>query len=286
MKHLIYLDHEYLYSYYAQAFDGIDTTTHKETQDSTQSSQTTNGEKVSRNLEFNFEIPRIAKLSAGKNAAEDNEQACFIETEAVKEAISISLHDNALSRVIQHSNPVTDGDYTKGDYVILRGNYTFADIKSYVERLSDSVIKTIARKNWQDYLAKQANPDASAIRNGEKAFISKEEKKLQDSKHEIEFSLNLAQLDIFILMGNAIIPIKRNYLRESSAEVMFKYDSDIFVFGRVTRINKSTPVSKTADAIHDLNSSFIDVWPRSFKNMGLLTSDEYAVISPLAIYFE
>lgn len=286
MKHLLYLDRDYLYSYYAQAFDGLENNRQKEHLDQTQTSQTQEAAHVESNVGFSLNFPAIAGLQAGRKDVDDHIQSTFIETEAVREAITVSMHDNALEKVMEHSRPIQDGSFSRGDYVIEKGPFFLTDVQYFLDRLTPELINYIAEQTWNGHLEKLPNPNSDAVQKGKKAFIDNEKKSLENSRKNIESMAKIAQFEVFLLIKNFIIPLKREYLREDPRILIFKYDSDVAIFGQVTRINnpENKPDSKNSFAV--LNGIFNNVWPSMLIRMGLLKDDNYKVISPMAVYFE
>lgn len=286
MKHLIYLDRDYLYSYYAQAFDGLENSRQRESLDQTQTSQTRDAAHVESSVGFELKFPAIASLKAGRNDVDEHMQSAFIETEAVREAVTVSMHDNALTKVIEHSRPVADGNFSKGDYVIEKGPFFLTDVQYILDRMTPDIINYIAEQTWEERLQKLQNPTADVVQKGKGAFIDSEKKKLQSARKSIESMSKIAQFEVFLLVKDFIVPLKREYLREDARTLIFKYDSDVTVFGQVTRINNPAKAPDKKNSFAVLNGIFNDVWPSMLVNTGLLPDKNYKVISPMAVYFE
>ena len=84
-----------------------------------------------------------------------------------------------------------------------------------------------------------------------------------------------------------IVPLKREFMREDSRSIIFKYDSEVTVFGQITRINMPDAKPNRQDGFSALNNIFNNIWPEMLERLGLLKDkNDYIVISPMAVYFE
>lgn len=282
MKHLIYLDRDFLYSYYAQAFDGLETSRLAEVTDKTESSKTVDAEALAREISARF-LPPIFNIGVKTLAKEAQEHIGFIATEAAREAITVSLHDNALNRVIEHSKALENNEPKRGDYVIVRGNFFMADMESLLDKLQDNVIRSLAQKSWDEHIAELSNPNAPEIQRGKKNYIDNTFKNMASARDDIALICKLAQNNLFLIVQNTIVPLKREYLRETSNEISFKYDGEICVFGRITRFNEDKEPKNQLEVI---NRTFNSRWPEAMVKLNVLKDNNFTVLSPMAIYFE
>lgn len=283
MKHLLYLNREYLYSYYAQAFDGIDRMHSKNVADATISSENLIAENVERDLDLKVKLA-FAELDAGKNTTEKSINTSFATLEAAREVATISLHDNALNRVIDHSG-ANENSFEIGNYVVKKGNFHLVDIQHWIDLLSDFMIDYISEEMWNTRVGSLPNPNAPQIQGGKKAFLQKQKETLLASRRSFEAQRAIANFDVLMLIDDMMIPIKREFLKESTREITFKYESEVSVFGRVTR-KKHKIANNSMGPLGSLTTAYSDISSQFIQNIGLLHSNDCIIIDPIAIYVE
>lgn len=283
MKHLLYLNREYLYSYYAQAFDGIDRTHSKNVTDATISSEDYIAENVEHSLDFKLKIP-FAEIGTGKNTTEESTNSRFVTLEAAREVATISLHDNALNKIIDHSH-ASENSFEIGNYVIKKGNFHLVDIQHWIDILSNDMIDYIAEHMWDAYIRQLPNPSAPAVQRGKKAYIDEQHKNLLASRKNFEAQCAIANFDVLMLIDNIMVPIKREYLKESTKEIVFKYESEVSVFGQITRKNRKIS-NNSIGPLGDLTTAYSDITSQFIQRIGLLQSESHIIIDPISIYVE
>lgn len=286
MKHLLYLNREYLYSYYSQAFGGIDHTRTRSTTDATASEEEHLSETVQRKFGGRGNILNLFQFDGEKQVTDENLNSRFISLEAAQEFATVTLHDNALNDIIEHSHAEQNTTNNIGDYVIERGQYDLIDFRYWIETLSDGFISLIAEKTWDDRLSKLPNPSASEVQKGKKSFIQQEKDKLITARKGFEINEAVMQCDAVMVVNNKIIPIKRKYMKEPTNELLFKYESPINVFGRITRISPNN-TNNNNGLLKDVNENFTSLWVSTLRRTGILKNDgTCTVIDPIAIYVE
>lgn len=285
MKHLIYLNKESLYSYYAQAFDGIDESHQKGTTDANVQAEQHISETVSRNMEFKASLPSIVSFGAGKGVTEENINTAFYNLEAGRDYANIVLHDNALNRVIEHSKPNINADAAIGEYVIEKGHFSILDMQ-YLEDLSAPIIANfIAEQSWDEYVKKLPDPNAKGVLNGKKTHIANERNTINTANERIRAIKAMAMFDILLIVNGKLVPLKKQCMKESTKEIVFKYESEVSVFGKVTRKNQAM-LNNSMGLIGNLNNSYMKMWFALLETLQLKADQNYTVIDPIAIYVE
>lgn len=286
MKQLLYLNHDYLYSYYAQAFEGLEQTRSKSVTDATASSEEHISETTKISSGVSGQIPQLIKVEGKRETTEENLNTRYVSFEAAREVATVILHDNALNIVIEHSNASTESEKQLGAYVIETGHFSIFDIQYWLGMLSDRMINFLAEQMWDEHIIKLSNPNADAIQKGKKTFIENQKNSLKDTRSKMEVIYGLKIFDIALVINNTIVPLKRDYMKETSREIIFKYESQVSVFGRITRTNNKI-MNNSFGAASGLSSSLQTIWVQALKN--LLSYDPskgLVVIDPIAVYVE
>ena len=285
MKHLIYLNKEYLYSYYAQAFDGIDESHQKGVTDATAQAEQHISESVGHNTNFSMTLPAIASFSAGKSTTDESVNSTFYNVEASRDYANVVLHDNALNRIIEHSRADEHTDGEIGKYVIEKGHFTILDMQYLEELTTPNIVNFMAEKTWEEHLTTLTNPQSEAVQKGKKAFIANEKNTLTSANEQFQVIKALAMFDVLLVVNGKLVPLKYQYMKETTKEIVFKYESEVFVFGKVTRKNKAM-LNNCMGLLGNLNQSFSSMWFVLLKALGLKPDQNYTVIDPIAIYVE
>ena len=285
MKHLIYLNKEYLYSYYAQAFDGIDESHQKGVTDATAQAEQHISESVGHNMNFSLTLPAIASFSAGKNTTDESVNSTFYDIEASRDYANVVLHDNALNRVIEHSQAITNKDVEIGNYVIENGHFSILDMQYLEELTTPNIIEFMAEKSWDEHLNNLPNPQADQVQRGKKAFITNEINNMTSANKQFQAFKALAMFDALLIINGKLVPLKYQCMKESTKEIVFKYESEISVFGRVTRKNQAM-MNNSTGLVGSVNQSFTSMWFTMLETLQLKPGQNYTVIDPIAIYVE
>jgi hypothetical protein len=75
-------------------------------------------------------------------------------------------------------------------------------------------------------------------------------------------------------------------MKENSQEINFKYNSEITVYGQVTRFNSESPSETPTDVLSMLTGLLNNMMPQALQRLGILKDFNYKVINPMAAYFE
>lgn len=286
MKQLLYLNQDYLYSYYAQAFEGLEQTRTKSVTDATLSSEEHLSETVKNTSGVAAQIPQVIKFEGKRETTEDTLNTRFMTLDAAREVATVALHDNALNEVITHSKATTNAEKKLGEYAIETGHFSILDLQYWLDLLSDKTIAFLAEQMWIESIKHLPNPKADAVQKGKKSFIENYKKDLKETRSKIEAIDGFKVFDIALIINNAIVPLKRDYMKESSREIIFKYESQVSVFGRVTRTSSKIQ-NNSFGAASGLSSSLTDIWLQLLKSMlSYNPSSSIIVIDPIAVYVE
>ena len=286
MKQLLYLNRDYLYSYYAQAFEGLEQTRTKAVTDATLSSEEHLSETVKNAVGASLQIPKIAKVEGKREVTEEALNTRYAILEAAREVATVALHDNALNEVINHSKAKKNGEKSLGDYVIETGHFAILDLQYWLDMLSENTIDFLAEQMWVEHIKSLPEPQANAAQKDRGRSIDKNKKELKEVKSKIEAINGFKVFDLALIINNTIAPLKRDYMKETSREIIFKYESQVSVFGRITRTNNKIQ-NNSFGAASGLSISLTEIWLQLMKNM--LSYDpgkDLVVLDPIAVYVE
>ena len=286
MKQLLYLNQDYLYSYYAQAFEGLEQTRTKSVTDATLSSEEHLSETVKNTSGVAAQIPQVIKFEGKRETTEDTLNTRFMTLDAAREVATVALHDNALNEIILHSGAKKNADKTLGEYAIETGHFSILDLQYWLDLLSDKTIAFLAEQMWAEHVESLPESQANASQKERGKTIDKNKRTLKDFKSSIEAINGFKVFDIAMVINNTIVPLKQDYMKESSREIIFKYESQVSVFGRVTRTSSKIQ-NNSFGAASGLSSSLTDIWLQLLKSMlSYDPSSSIIVIDPIAVYVE
>lgn len=319
MKELIYLDTEYVHSFIAQTEDGLPVTTDLERTEELQESnekETSSGTESKLEGKFKLgelEIPLIFKSPTGElianikptNNARD--AVSLTQLESGKEIISKQLHDNALEKFEDyldkngrlHSNISIAGE---GDFIKIISNFSIIDFKYLKEIFSPEKILNFIFfdfdtqiENAKQQMAKMEGKQKTAIR----MHIEKQERETEKLKKEqqqtfeflneaLDYLVDVLPSNAFLLAKGMIVPLKPDFLRESSKDLTFKYgasepNAKISIVGKVTRIIEDVSLPDFQGQYDFLKVG--EIVNYLLNSIGVLSKGDY-LISPIAIYFE
>lgn len=314
MKEIIYLDTGVLHSYIAQQFDGLPTETSNERgEEINDINEKEYGHKSGTSLETKlktgkFEIPVFLKTPEGelKLTLEpgrfSSEKAVMSQTETGKEIISKQLHDNALEKFISKNefysieDPNIEGKLVQcvSEFKIIDFEYLKNILQT--ERLLELMFieqeeKLKKMKSDVDKASGQHKAILNAAFNKCSSELSNTKKMMRNQFEFIEKAISylndILPTESFIIMKNAIAPLKNEYLREKSKELMFKYGGasssiQVTIVGKVTnKINNVDMPNMEKDPLFEIPSMINAV----LHPLGIINKGDL-IISPIAIYFE
>ncbi|MBM7585799.1 hypothetical protein JOC86_002341 [Bacillus pakistanensis] len=319
MKEIIYLDTGILHSYIAQHNDGLPTATSNERGEEIQdTNEEANGFQSRTSFEAKlksgkFEIPVLLKtpegefkvvIQPGKFATE---KSVMTQIESGKEIISKQLHDNALEAFVTQledegkMHEIASGEM-EGKMVKVKSNFKIIDFK-YLKKI-------IQPQTLIDFMFMQTDKEMQSLikeidstpnkqeRTRQKALINQEQSKMdkikKDKKEEFEkieksinYLIDILPMESFIVIGNAIAPLKNEYLREKANELMFKYGGassslTVTLVGKVTKKITDTNMPEfNKDPFFEIPAILNSV----LSPLGIIKKGDL-IISPIAIYFE
>ncbi|SFC53061.1 hypothetical protein [Bacillus sp. UNCCL81] len=326
MKELIYLDKDFLHSFIAQTNDGLPLTTNNEYQEQrSETNQKTAGNNTRGFVELEansgeFKIPGLLKTPSGKLVwriapnKNSSEMYSLNELEAGKEIISKHLHDNALNTFEKYLNienkikPINEASV--GDYVNLKGSFRIIDLGYLTSLIGDEYFEISLKetRDLKDAEIEEVKANRDFNKGTKKHLIDKIEEKFKKIEDEFCKPLNyvnsilkylkkISPVESFLIVQNAVIPLKQTHLRESAKELQFKYGTEeihtnITTIGKITRVIDEAKLNTEFDQLDfneqapkDSFSSFQNLFTYCFNFIGLLP-DQAVIMSPVAIYFE
>jgi hypothetical protein len=318
MKEIIYLDTMLLHSYVSQYNDGLpNTSSLEQTQEINDTTEIEEGynSRSSITAMFNtgkFEIPMIFSTPEGKVEGVfqpgnfNKEKAVMSQTEMGKEIISKQLHDNALVNFEKYlednelfcdlSNPDIEGNFIKmySEFQII----DFAYLSKIIQ--PDKLLKFSFSSEeeeitkFENELKKEKDSKQKSLKKAKiqqiKNQLTQEKNRLKNQFEFINESLvylnEILPTESFVKMHNVIAPLKYDFLREKSSELMFKYGNNNKT--KATLIGKVTNIIKTVDMPNLEKDPFFE-FPKVLTGvlypLGVINVNDL-IVSPVAIYFE
>lgn len=322
MKEIIYLDTGLLHSYIAQYKGGLpNTKSLEQSQEISDSSELEEGYisgsaikaffetgKFEIPLVFNTPNARIEGVFRPGNFLK--EKAITFQTEMGKEIISMQLHDNALidfEKYLKEKelfSELTNDESIEGKFIKVESTFKIFDFDFLNKILQPEKIMKFIKihdesyeqdlKNIEKEIQKISNPKEKNIK---KAFLQQAKNQYQQKKSDLQKQFDFLKdvLDYlneilptksFIKMNNILAPLKNQYLREKSSELMFKFGTNENI--KATLIAKVTSTIKNVD-VPDMGEDAIFELPKLLISilhpLGIIDRD-YLIVSPIAIYFE
>lgn len=315
MKEIIYLDTGVLHSYIAQHYDGLPTETSnergEEVRDTNEQEQ---GYKSGTSIEARlksgkFEVPGFLKTPEGdlkftwQPGEIISEKAVMSQTESGKEIISKQLHDNALE-VFLENNEFYAIDYPEiqGKLIQCTSEFKIIDFSYLKSMIQPDALLEFMYKEQEDKLSeikKQIDYNKNnQEKNKLKALYTQFSNEFSNQKKDLKDQFNFMAKAInylndilpnesFMVLGKSLAPLKSEFLRETSKELMFKYGGSNSSI-QVTMIGK---VTNRIDSIEmpDLSINPFFEFPKILNSvlnpLGVINKGDL-IVSPIAIYFE
>lgn len=318
LKELIYLDTEYVHSFIAQTEGGLPTNIDSEKSEEIREqsdSESSRGADSFIEGKFKlgeFEIPLLFKTPTGEISTgikpnfKSTEKVSLSQLESGKEIISKILHDNALEKVesgLIEKNVLLRNvhEAEAGKYIKIKTPFKIIDFdylkKAFApDKLPDLIFSDLDKtfeslKSETKRLEGKQKQLAKAQVKSEEQRIRKEKKEQVDSLKFLESALNYITDIIptvsYLVGDNILVPLKKDYLREESKDLTFKYGTSsglkINILGKVTRIIDDVEIP---DFDQDFDYMKIgEIVNFILNSIGVLDEGDY-IISPIAIYFE
>ncbi|MFX3631894.1 MAG: hypothetical protein ACE3L7_07415 [Candidatus Pristimantibacillus sp.] len=314
MKEFIYLDTSFLQSFIAQTNNGLPLSTSTEFQESeTKTNSVDKNNQLQNNLNIGITtgelaVPGLFKLPTSKgdyglkSIKGTNESATLTQLDAAKEIITKQLHDNALHDFEEYLKekdllkyPLTTDELIPGSYISYRGKFEIIDMEFLSSLLNPEKLSTIFDLMISEEL-KGIKEAAAGLDNKTKQQIlgmsNKAKKDSEDTKKQ--FNQVAAMLDYislllphtsYIRIDKYLCPLKSNFLREKSKELIFKYGRNstlnITVIGKYTKIFDNIADANSGSGITAI-SSMLDGLT---QQLDIIKKGDH-IVSPIAIYFD
>ncbi|CAM5580762.1 hypothetical protein SAFG77S_09093 [Streptomyces afghaniensis] len=323
MKEIIYLDTGLLNSYIAQIHDGLPTSTNNERNEEVKDSKEMEEGYKSRSFfeakvsTGEFEIPWVFKSPSGEILGRfqpgnySGEKISLSQLESAKEIISKQLHDNALEIFEKHlsnkeelitdiwkSNMEIDGSFVKITKTFKIIDFSYLNSIIQTDKLMGLMFMQEEEK-IADMESQSKTETNNQIKSRQKVLIQQAKSKLDAQKKSMKSSMETTEKSLrylneilpteaFLLMDRVIAPLKNEFLREKSNQLMFKYGNngssiDITLIGKVTskvknvempNFNSGNPFFEFPGIINGILSPF-----------GVIKKGDN-IVTPIAIYFE
>lgn len=292
MRRFIYLDTETLNSYIAQIYDGL-ITSNEENKQYTNEINKEFSHSVSPNANIDFKVfnkgieGKIEYIFKSLKADKENAFVNKVETKL--------LHDNAFDLLISHINEYTGfkGEYI-GNFIEIFDSFYILDFLYYKELFSDeNFINFIVDSAMENIIKEAENKKAKLTTgtSGKKQIIKdidnniatirkKQISEYMNTLKIIEIITKIIPYQRILCIGDCIVTLSDEFIRDDIQMSSFKYGGKIKVFGYITNIiNKNTNPNLPifAGVINQINSAILSE---------IINKNEIKIIHPIAIYYE
>ncbi|WP_437828914.1 DUF6414 family protein [Niallia taxi] len=321
MKEIIYLDTGLLHSYIAQLNDGLPTGTNNERSEEVRDSSEKEAGNKSRSFvdvgltSGEFKIPGLFKSPGAQGSVRiqpgrySGEKISLSQLESAKEIISKQLHDNALEILEEHLNKeklfveVSDS-HSEGKFIKITTRFKIIDFKNLsnimqTEKLMELMfLKTEQEVQLVEEQYKQANSQTKALLKTKfqqaKSALETTKKNMRENisiaEKTLEYLGGILPTEAFLKMDNTISPLKQEFLREKSQQLMFKYGHngssiDVTLVGKVTSKVKSVEMPNFNSNSSNVFLEFPAIITFFLNTFGVVKRGDL-IVTPIAIYFE
>ncbi|MEL7659568.1 DUF6414 family protein [Acetobacterium wieringae] len=281
MKDFLYLDTDYLDSYLSQINNGLIEKTTDSVTDQNELKNEKNGTEKEMKTEVDAEtkigFPGFASVKGtGKIMAElkmPKSSLSFTETEIGQSIITRSVHDNALNdffiyideNKLYHQEPKLSSFYYNSiDFKLIDFEYIY---QIFNNDLMKKLVPAFSHK---------AKPENGQPLN------------LMDS---LKLCIEVFPFSSFLYGKNFIVPLKPDFLRGKSNELIFKYSGKISVLGKTTRkvgllSEMNAQLNIEPNPFETTYQGIDDIFVQMLKSMDSTVDDKPYIISPIAIFCE
>lgn len=266
MRHFTYLDNDLLYSFFSQAYDGLDQFRQYEKSDSASKAHHDEQLRLLGDLKGSIGW-KIFGANGGFEGETKYPYDIFTETQVGREMVTKTLHDNIVQYVINNLKDNSMICELKspdiGMYICQQATVKYADIEFLLNLLNDNFINFCEKYN------KGVSSDT-----------------LKNIREVLVVANTIMPFTCFGYTKNAIIPLNKDALKESIQHCIYKHDGKSYLLGRVSKkglnpqnYNSENNIDKMISSISDATKAFIDMF-------GIKDPNELTVVTPMAIFYE
>lgn len=292
MRRFIYLDTETLNSYIAQIYDGL-IASNEENKQYTNETNKEFSHSINPNANIDFKV--FNKGIEGKieyifKSLKADKESAFVNKVETK-----LLHDNAFDLLISHINEYKDfkGEHI-GSFIEIFDSFYILDFLYYKELFSDeNFINFIVDSSMENIIKEAENKKAKLttgtlskkqiikdIDNNITTIRKKQISEYRNTLKIINIITKIIPYQRILCIGNCIVTLSDEFIRDDIQMSSFKYGGKIKVFGYITNIinkntNQNLPIF--AEVINQINSAILSE---------IINKNKIKIIHPIAIYYE
>lgn len=296
MRHFIYLDNDLLLSYYSQAFDGLEKSRQMGISDAT--SETHHSEVIRTKGGLTGSVGNlIFGLGGGFEGETTHPYTIYVENQTANELVTKTMHDNILDAVMEHAETKKDvcslETPSVGKYINLKLSTKFFDVDYLLDIMNEDFLQVIWHNTYNRSLANALPNLNMSPQNAAKAKDKAARKDADDEQKGIENTIRILKamrsvlpFRSFCYTQNVIVPFAKKNLKEEIQHCMYKYEGDVRLFGRITKIGFTMFRSESRDIFSELNDSLFELIRSFMEKIGVPNVNDLLVVAPLAIFYE
>lgn len=268
MRDFLYLDTDYLESYLAQAYRGLEIEETIEILN--QHTSTKNAPVVTGAMEGAVDlvkaIKKIVDVQGKFSISVDFACTDKSDTDSTRNVVTRKLRDYMFDVFSRHV-----GSFVKekrqmrvGDYIEFSTTYGYFDL--------DRIEKLHAEEYRLTLSSRKAD-------NTEFSY-----EKFEEVRQKLAFLKTMIPFDAFLYADDLLVVLKEEYLREKRHHIGFKFNGLVKVVGRIDKEIPREDVS-TSPIIKRLNDIQLTSL-QMLKDLGFIANAEAKIITPIAVYRE
>jgi hypothetical protein len=275
MKEFIYLDTSYLTSALAQINNGKIISYRHE---GFNSSEDKTDENVSQlnSSKIEIGIPKLININFG-NQSDSDQNTSVVDIQSAKEVLTKTFDDNAFDILLQYikeNKRNSSANYQDGDFAELNGEYELIDF--------DFILKLLDKDFVDLYIANSGNQMKSSSGTSVNNFRKQQVKAYKELQENVERFKKIAPSSMLLYVDNVLLPLKKEFLRDSFEDIIFKYKK-INLLARITRRFEQKINEKNTNNLLKLVDYMIPSILDAF-DIDLTNKNEIYIATPIAIY--
>lgn len=295
MRRFIYLDTDTINSYLAQIYDGLVKSAESEIQstDTTQkqSPHTINGSS-------NVDLKVFGKGIEGKMKYTYNHLKGTSNSELIKDVQTKLLHDNAFDQLMSYINTENPSQSSNniGSFIELFDTFYIMDLDYYQKLFSDKKLMDFMKKSEKEKVALQlkilqeqeltiSGDNKNQINKKYTELLKQKNKEVDDNfnniKDIIDILISLIPYRRTLCIGNNMVVLNDEYMRDSVSMTSFKYGGKIKVFGYITNTIGQNTDDSSLPTFAQIGAGLNEIMLSFFTNKSQLN-----IVHPIAIYYE